>query len=59
MSEIILFQCKNKKKSKINFRAWKYNIRKNVNSDLSIVTMRRVAIIFFELGVAKNYMQKF
>ena len=32
---------------------WIYNIRRNVNSDFSIVTMRRVAIIFFELGVAK------
>ena len=30
--------------------AWKYNIRTNVNSDLSIVTMRNVAIKFFELG---------
>ena len=35
------------------------NIRGNVNSDFSIVTMRRVAIIFFELGVVKNFMQKF
>ena len=39
--------------------SWKYNIRRNVNSDFSIVTMRRVAIIFFELGVVKNFMQKF
>ena len=38
---------------------WIYNIRRNVNSDFSIVTMRRVAIIFFELGVVKNFMQKF
>ena len=38
---------------------WKYNIRRNVNADFSIVTMRRVAIIFFELGVVKNLMQKF
>ena len=38
---------------------WKYNIRRNVNSDFSIVIMRRVAIIFFELGVVKNSMQKF
>ena len=36
-----------------------YNIRRNVNSDISIVTMRRVAIIFFELGVVKNFMQIF
>ena len=40
-------------------QAWKYNIRRNVNSDFSIATMRRVAIIFFELGVVKNFMQKF
>ena len=39
--------------------SWKYNIRRNVNSDFSIVTMRRVAIIFFELEVVKNFMQKF
>ena len=26
--------------------AWNYNIRRNVNSDLSIVTMRIVAITF-------------
>ena len=34
---------------------WKYNIRKNVNSDLSIVTVRRVAITFSELRVLKNF----
>ena len=39
--------------------AQKYNIRRNVNSDLSIVTMRKVAITFFEFGVVKNFMQKF
>ena len=38
---------------------WKYNIRRIANSDFSIVTMRRVAIIFFELGVVKNSTQKF
>ena len=32
--------------------SWKYNIRRNVNSNVSIVTMRRVAIIFFELGLS-------
>ena len=37
----------------------KYNIRRNVNLDFTVVTMRRVAIIFFELGVVKNFMQKF
>ena len=31
---------------------WKYNIMNN-NSDFSIATMRRVAIMFFELGVVK------
>ena len=39
--------------------AWKYNIRRNVNSDRSIVTMRRVTTTFFELGVVKKFMQKF
>ena len=39
--------------------SWKDNIRRNVNSDFSISTMRRVAIIFFESGVVKNFMQKF
>ena len=29
------------------------------DSDISIVTMRRVAIIFFELGVVNIFMQKF
>ena len=33
-------------------KPWKYKIRKNVNSDFSIVTMRRVVIIFFELRVS-------
>ena len=30
----------------------------NVNSDFSFITMRRVAIVFFELGGVKNFMQK-
>ena len=30
----------------------------NVNSDLFIVTMLRVAITSFELGVVKSFMQK-
>ena len=38
---------------------WKYNIRRNGNSDFSIAAMRRVAITFFELGVVKNLMQIF
>ena len=35
------------------------NIRRNASSNFSIVTKRRVSIIFFELGVVKNFMQKF
>ena len=31
--------------------SWKHNIRRNVNLHISIVTMRRVSMIFFELGV--------
>ena len=31
----------------ISVETWKYNISKNINSDFSIVTMRRIAIIFF------------
>ena len=41
------------------FSAWRYNIRRNVNSDFSNVTIRSVAIIFFELGVVKNFMKTF
>ena len=41
------------------FITWNYNIRRNVNSGFSVVTMRRVAIIFFEWGVVKGFMQKF
>ena len=44
--------------SRAMIRSWKYNIRRNVNSGLSIVTRRKVAIIVFELGVIKNFMQK-
>ena len=36
-----------------------YNIKRNVNSDFSIVTMDRVAITFFKLAAAKNVIQKF
>ena len=32
--------------------SWSYNIRTNANSGL---TMRRVAITFFELGVVKKF----
>ena len=42
-----------------NSISWKYNIRKNVNSEFSIVTMRGVAITVFELGFVKKSMQKF
>ena len=40
-------------------QTWKYNIRRNASSEFSIVTMRTVAIIFFEFGVVKNFMQTF
>ena len=35
------------------------DIRRNAKSGFSIVTIDRVAIIFFELGVLKIFMQKF
>ena len=38
---------------------WNNVIRRNINLNFSIVTMRRVAIIFLELGFVKNFMQKF
>ena len=38
---------------------WEHNIKKNVNSDFSFVTMGRVTIMFFELEVVKNFMQIF
>ena len=41
-----------------NGESWKCNIKRNVNSDFSVVTMRRVAIIFFELGVVKKFHAK-
>ena len=40
-------------------KSWKYDIRRDVNSDFSFVTMRRVAIIFVKLGVIKSFVQKF
>ena len=43
----------------MTFIGWRYNVRRNVNSDISIVTMRRVAIIFFGLEFVKNFIQKF
>ena len=39
-------------------KTWKHNIRRNVNSDFSIVTMRRFGIIFFNLGVIKKFHAK-
>ena len=33
-------------------------MRRKDNSDFSVVTMRRVAINCFELGIVKNFMQK-
>ena len=32
------------------------NLRRNIYSVFSVETMRRVSIIFFELGVVKNFM---
>ena len=48
-----------RKETKILVKPWKYNIKSNINSGLSIVTMRRVATTFFELGVVKKFMKKF
>ena len=56
LKELLIFFSK---KSSSYIPPWKYNIRRNVDSDLSIVTIRRVAIIFFELGVVKNFMETF
>ena len=58
----VLCACLYKKKKKIKRLCvcpWKYNKTRNANSNFSIVTMRRVAIMFFKLGVVKNFMQKF
>ena len=50
---------------RIPVKPWKYkniiwyNIRKNISSDFTIVTMGRVTITFIELGVVKNFIQKF
>ena len=47
-------------KKLMNLRgARKYNAKRNINSDISIVTIRRVPIIFFELEVIKNFMKRF
>ena len=35
------------------------NMRRNINSDISIVTIRRVPITFLEMRMVKNFMQKF
>ena len=40
------------------FISWKYSITRSVNSDFSIVTMHRVAIIVFQMGVVKNFRAK-
>ena len=58
---MMMFICIKQHLSNIrgSIHARKYNIRSDVNSDLSIATMRRVAITFFELGVVKKIMQKF
>ena len=36
-----------------------FKLGRNVNSSFSIVTMRRVAIIFFQLRVVKHFEHKF
>lgn len=38
---------------------WNYRIKKNVNSRFSIVTMNRVAIVVFDLGVVNYLLQIF
>ena len=35
-----------------------YIVKRNVNSDFDIVLMRRVAILFLELEVVKNFIQQ-
>ena len=59
--QYLVFQKKKKSRVFGGFfvypQAWKYSIRRSANSDFSNVTMRRVAIIFFELGDVKNFMQ--
>ena len=35
------------------------NMRRNINSDISVVTIRRVPITFLEMRIVKNFMQKF
>ena len=35
------------------------NLSKNADPDFTIVDMRRVEIIIFQLGVAKYFIQKF
>lgn len=44
---------------KVFLKPSNYNIRKNVKSEFSILTIRRVVIIFFEFGVVKKLMQIF
>ena len=39
--------------------SWNYNIRRNVSSGFSVTTMREIAVIIFELGVVKHFMQKY
>ena len=35
-----------------------YTVKENVNSNFYIVLMRRVAILFLELEVVKNFIQQ-
>ena len=50
----ILYLHGNKIDIEHSISSWKYNIRRNVNTDFSILTKRSVSTIFFEMGVVKN-----
>ena len=58
VSSILIIILVTNKTIQSNTRAWKYtNIRRKVDSGISILAMRRV--IFFELGVEKIFKQIF
>lgn len=58
------FMCLDKRKCFIFcyanelFQSRKYNIRRNISSDISIVSIS-IPIVFFELRDVKNFMEKF
>lgn len=56
---ISIRSCVKKCEKKVFLKPLNYNITKNVKSEFSIVTIRRVVIIFFEFGVVKKFMQIF